>query len=48
MRKINPLTLKMLQVRVNRVCTRTHFRFENCHGNQSLFSTHDQNTAETS
>ena len=24
------------------------FRFENGQGNQSLFSTHDQNTAETS
>ena len=48
---ITPLTLKMLQVRANRMCTRISFfffRFENGQGNQSFFSILDQNTTETS
>ena len=49
MRTITTLTLKMLQVRANRVCTRISFFIsKNGQGNQSLLSTHDQNTAETS
>ena len=48
MRTITPVTLKMLQVREPSVHAHFIFRFENGKGNQSFFSTHDHNTAETS
>ena len=47
MRTRTPLTLKMLQgAREPSVHAHFIFRFENGQENQSLFSAHDQNTAD--
>ena len=47
MRMITLLTLKMLQVRANRVCTRiSFFVSKTVRETRSFFSDHDQNTAE--
>ena len=48
MRMITLLTLKMLQVRANRVCTRISFFISKTVREIRAFSIHDQKTAETS
>ena len=48
MRTITPLTLKMLQVRVNRVRTRISFFVSKTVREIRAFSIYDKNTAETS